>query len=252
MLGIYDLNECNNLNYKTRLKIYKSIGFTEVALYLDDDFNKKNESYENIIYYCKKIGLSVKQVHLDYRNSNLICNSDTDEYFTYVSDRLNKAINFNIPFVVTHASSGDTPPKLSQSQLKKFANMMHSFDNKNVYLCIENVRNNYNLDKLLSLKLKNVAICYDLGHAHCYDNEYSLFEKYKSLIKCSHLHNNYGKDTHQPLNNGEIDCKYFIKKLEKINGISNCLECFPPRDKKLNKSEFIEFIKQLYIYSQKN
>jgi sugar phosphate isomerase/epimerase len=84
-------------------------------------------------------------------------------------------------------------------------------------------------------------MCYDVGHAYCYDNVNELFIRFKDKIVCSHLHNNFGSDTHQKLLEGLIDIKGVINKLNKEN-IDNCLEVFPLRGKLLNNSEFREFI----------
>ena len=65
MIGIYDLDGCTDLDFKERLKIYKDCGFLEVALYLDKNYNKENENYEDIINFAKNIGLCVKQVHIN-------------------------------------------------------------------------------------------------------------------------------------------------------------------------------------------
>lgn len=246
MVGIYDLNECSDLGYKDRLDIYKEAGFLEVALYLDLNYNRADEDYVEIIKYARNIGLKVNQVHIDYKISNLIGDDTTNEYFDYVSSKLDEATSLQIPYVVTHASKGDTPPKITSLGLEKLVKLSKDFENKDVYLCIENVRNNKNLDSILKLGLNNIAVCFDVGHAHCYSNEYTLFKKLKPFIRCSHIHNNNGEDTHQTPLDGEIDCKYFIKRLTKIEGASNCLECYPPRGHKLDSDAFKRFVESLY------
>lgn len=244
MIGIYDLDGCTNLDYKERLKIYKDCGFLEVALYLDERYNKEGENYTDIINEAKKLGLFVKQVHIDYKISNMICDEASNEYFDYVSKKLIEAKKLDIPFVVAHASMTDTPPQITEPQIVKFCEMMK--DLNGVTLCLENVRNNHNLKKLLELKLENVKMCYDLGHAHCYGNEKEIFEEFSDNIICSHLHDNSGKDTHQILGTGEIKYKDIIKNLVKIKDSSNCLECFPEYGKTLNKEEFINFVKTCF------
>ena len=72
MFGIYDIDKATTLNYKERLDIYKNIGFNEVALYLDNNYLKKTETYDQIINYAKEINLQINQVHVDYKISNLI------------------------------------------------------------------------------------------------------------------------------------------------------------------------------------
>ena len=246
MIGIYDLNDCSSLGFKDRLDIYKKCGFKEVALYLDSTYQTNNENYIDIIKYAKKIGLQILQVHIDWKISNLICDSTTNKYFEYISAKLTEAKDLGIKFVVAHSSQSNNPPTISNEQLEKFSTTISKFSNQNIYLCLETVRNNDNLDKILELNLEQVKVCYDLGHAHCYGNEKELFEKYKEKIVCSHLHNNYGKDTHEPLDQGEIDYKYFLDKLSNIPNSSNCLECFPPLGSNLTKEQFENFVSKCY------
>lgn len=246
MFGIYDMNIDTVLNYKERLYTYKKYGFKEVAIYLDNAYQKENETYFDIISYARKIGLKIKQVHIDYKKSNLLASKETDEYFDYIQERLSEAYRLNIPYVVAHASKGDTPPSICENNIEKFRSLMQRFENM-VTLCIENVRNNDNLDRLLSLNLSNVKVCFDLGHAHAYGDENELLSKYLPHIICSHLHNNFGKDSHQALDDGEIDYTPIISTLSKIPFSSNCLECFPPKPNgALSKSEFEEFVCHCY------
>ncbi len=246
MFGIYDINTSSNLTYKERLDIYNKVGFKEIALYLDCGYQSNDEKYLDIINYAKSIGLEINQVHIDWKISNLVCDNTTEQYFEYVSSKLIEANSLGIKYVVCHASQSDNPPIISDTQLAKFKNMMSSLENRTVILCIENVRNNTNLEKILELNLTNVKVCFDLGHAHCYDNEKELFKKYKEQIVCSHLHNNFGKDTHNTLTNGEIDYKYYTKQLSQMENTSNCLECFPPIHSNLSQKEFEDFVKECY------
>ena len=252
MFGIYDINSSSTLTYKERLDIYSKCGFNEIALYLDCSYQSNNEKYLDIINYAKSLGLEINQVHIDWKISNLICDSSTEEYFEYVRTKLIESHSLGIKYVVAHASQSDTPPDISDTQLTKFKDMMTAIENRDVTLCIENVRNNNNLDKILELNLNNVKVCFDLGHAHAYSNEKELFEKYKEQIVCSHLHNNFGKDTHEILTNGDIDYKYFLEELSKLDNTSNCLECFPPMNKILTTEEFENFIKECYNSLKQN
>lgn len=246
MFGIYDIDKATTLTYQERLDIYKNIGFNELALYLDNSYLKENETYEQIIKYANEIKMQIKQVHIDYKISNLITDETTSHYFEYLEQKINECIKFNIPYLVTHASMGDNPPELSKKQLKKLENLAKKYEDKNIIICFENVRNNTNLNKIINLNLPNIKVCFDLGHAHCYGKEKELFEKYLPNICCTHLHNNFGKDTHNLLNIGDIDYKYFLNLLKTHKNISNCLECFPEYGKVLNKQEFIMFIKNCF------
>lgn len=247
MVGIYDLNIDTVLDYKSRLDIYKKCGFADIGIYLDERYQREDEKdYSKIINYAHSIGLKISQVHLDYKISNEICNDESSAYFDYIASKMEEALKYNIPIVVAHASKGDTPPKLTDTGKERFKEMMKKFEGKNIVLAIENVRNNDNLDSLLSLGSPNVKVCFDLGHAHAYGNEYELFQRYHDKIICTHLHNNCGSDTHHPLDKGEIDYKYFLTKLNSMPDVVNTLECFPKANHKLDAKEFEEFIKHCF------
>lgn len=240
-IGIYDLNECSSLGYKERLDIYKSVGFTSVGTYIDSNYMASNESYVDIVKYAKEIGLEVNQVHVDYKISNLIC-EDSEAYFEYVESKLKECISLGVRYMVLHASKGDDAPSLSEEGLSKLKDLMNKYSG--VILSFENVRDNRNLDKILKSNIRGVGMCYDLGHAHCYDDEERLLNLYKDKIVCTHLHNNYKKDTHYTLFNGEIDCKKIIKEIDE--SIDNCLEVFPERGVVLDKEGFVSFVKKNY------
>lgn len=247
MLGIYDMNIDTTLGYKDRLDIYKKCGFSEVALYLDSGYQKDGENYTDIIHYAREIDLDIKQVHIDYKISNFIT-ENIDAYCNYIASKLHEAVTLKIPYVVAHASKGNDPAVVSDKELNNFKIMMEKFKNEPVILCLENVRNNENLDRVSALNLPNIKVCFDLGHAHAYDNENTLYEKYKSHIISSHIHNNFGVDSHNIPRLGEIKVADFVKKLSQIPDSSNCLECFPEKESgnPLNKDEFLSFVEKCY------
>lgn len=243
-IGIYDLTHCSNLNYVERIKIYQRVGFKELALYLDNKYMQGDENYLDIINFARKSNLKIQQVHIDYKNANLICDSTTNLYFEYLDAKAKECEELKIPYLVLHASKGENPPEINILQLNKMENL--SKKHKNVYFCFENVRNNSNLEKILNLNQQNIKMCFDLGHAHAYGNEHELFNKFKDKIICSHLHNNFGKDEHNILTCGEIDYKPILNELIKIEDSSNCIEAFPHKDFKLTKIEFESFVRECF------
>lgn len=253
MLGIYDMNIDTVLGYKDRLDIYKQSGFGEVSLYLDSRYQREGEDYVDIINYAREIGLDIKQVHIDYKISNLIA-EDIDAYCDYVASKLKESLALGITYVVAHASKGDTPPVVDDRELNILKKMMKSFENEPIFLCLENVRNNENLDRVLSLGLPNIKVCFDLGHAHAYGDETTIYERYKARIICSHIHNNYGSDTHNIPSLGDIRVSDFVHSLSQISNSSNCLECFPTKEdgKPLQRSEFVSFVDKCYEWLREN
>jgi sugar phosphate isomerase/epimerase len=239
--GIYDIND--RLDYCTRLEVYRRAGFGQIGLYLDENYMLNGEKYQDIIRYAKLLGMEVLQVHLDYQNSNLICDSQSNEYFDYLDKKLEECERLYIPYAVVHASKGNEPPMINDAQIEKLRKV--AMRHRAVTLCVENVRNNHNLDAILAADIPNVKMCFDLGHAHAYADEKALFEKYKSKIACSHLHNNLGSDTHNALSSGEIDYRTFAKELAGLPYCSNCLECFPKRDADKSLESFERFVNAL-------
>lgn len=247
-IGIYDILYCSDLNYTQRLNIYKKCGFKEFALYLDNSYMQGDEQYLNIVNYAKNIGLQINQVHLSYNIADYIFDESNNLFFDYLDKKAKECKNLKIKYMVIHASKGDFPPIISTKQLNKIKAVAKN--NPDVFFCFENIRSNTNLEKILALNVPNIKMCFDLGHAHAYSNETELFEKHKKDIVCSHLHNNFGSDEHLPLYEGEICYKPILKQLLEIKNCSNCLECFPPKGKKINKDEFEDFVKKCFNSTQ--
>lgn len=243
--GIYDINDFKNIDYKTRLSLYKKAGFSSIGLYIDNNYMLDGETYEEIISYAKAIGLKINQVHICYKISNDIC-ENISSYIRYVKEKLEICEKYNIKNMVLHASKGDNPPKISNEALKEIETLANA--HKKVNLAFENVRNNENLIKILRLNAPNVTFCFDLGHANAY-NSLELLDTFKHKISCTHLHNNFGKDEHNLLSNGMIDYKPIISNLATL-GADLCLEVFPGRDLNLSVSEFEAFVSQAFKDTQ--
>lgn len=241
--GIYDLTHCSTLDYKTRIDIYKKIGFQEIALYLDQNYMQGDENYLDIIKYVKDCNLKIGQVHLDYKNANMICDEASNEYFEYLHQKALECENLSIPRMVIHSSRGFNPPEISDVQLEKIKSLAKK--HKNILFCFENLKNITNLEKILNLDIPNIKMCYDIGHANAYCKGQNLLEKFKDKIACSHLHNNFGQDDHNILTNGEIDYLPIIKQLNALPDTSNCIEAFPDGEN-LTTEQFTKFVSDCY------
>lgn len=104
---------------------------------------------------------------------------------------------------------------------------------QDVRLCVENmpIKGHFNnLVKELPVEandvlylvdgLKNVGVCFDIGHANTVENAIDFYDKIKTSGKIwnMHIHDNSGeKDDHLPLGKGNIDFKAFFNKLKKDN-----------------------------------
>ena len=245
-LGIYDIGNCGtNLTILERFSIYKSMGFTHVGFYMDNSY-LDGENYKDLFEVASNLGLKVEQVHLDYKNSNMFADNSENEFFNYLENKINEGVKYGVKHLIVHASKGDNPPPISHFSLNKlvyFDKMLNGSDTK---LCFENVRNNSNINDVINLKLNNIGMCYDSGHAHAYSNEVELLSKYGSIICCTHLHDNIGQDTHQIIGSGSIDWATIYPLLNKTNRCVDYLECFMERNIVVTKDRFRKFVEQAY------
>ena len=244
-IGIYDIDS-TELSIKERFKIYKDVGFTHVGFYFDNSYLKENETYLEMIKEAKEVGLKLSQVHLDYKNTNMLSMNNDNEFINYLEIKANEAISYGIKDLVLHASKGNEPPlisKYSLRRIKKIANKVKDYD---VRLCFENVRDNKNLDLIMKLDASNICVCYDTGHGHCYLNEEEFIKKYEDRIVTTHVHDNFKEDTHDLIGKGNIDWKAIASLLKETKREIDYLECFPPRGSNLNEEDFKWFIKQMY------
>lgn len=244
-IGIYDV-DATDLTIKERLTIYKQVGFSHVGFYFDDNYLKDGEKYLDIIEFAKEIGLKISQVHLDYKNSNMLSLDEDNIYLSYLESKVDEAIKCNVSQLVVHASKGNEPPLISNYSIARLKGLEEKLVEHDIYLCFENVRNNDNLDTLMKENIEHICVCYDSGHAHCYCNELEFIEKYKSKIITTHIHDNFSEDSHDLVGKGSIDWNKIFKALKATNRQFDYLECFPKRGKTLDKDEFTSFVREAY------
>ena len=136
-IGIYDIGKCGTiLSILERFAIYKSVGFTHVGFYLDNDY-LEGESYEDMINTARDLELKIDQVHLDYNNSNMWAESAENEFILYVDNKIDEAIKYNIPHIVLHASKGDNSPLISPFSLNKLVYFDKKLNDSGTKLCFE-------------------------------------------------------------------------------------------------------------------
>jgi len=108
----------------------------------------------------------------------------------------------------------------------------------------------YPLWKLKDVKevLENVEgldFTYDPGHANTADEDvYNFFEKVIDFTNVIHLHNNFGQDSHNALNDGDIDYKKMVELFKKSNkDLIYVLEMRPYEKILKNRALFLEIMK---------
>ena len=82
-VGIYDI-DIVELTAKERFTIYKESGFSHVGFYFDDAYLKRGETYVELLNVAKEVGLEISQLHLDYKNANMLSLNEDNEYLKYI------------------------------------------------------------------------------------------------------------------------------------------------------------------------
>lgn len=74
------------------------------------------------------------------------------------------------------------------------------------------------MDLITSFAKGSVACCWDSGHAHVsfWKNAPEVIKRFDSLIECTHIHDNTGKDAHQMPMTGGIDWKSVVDAFKEV------------------------------------
>lgn len=207
----------------------------------------------------------VKKLKDFSKKGNFICahmpfflyvNTSVNEIFEGVKKYFKKVINFcleaGITSITFHTGYNEQigPFKTNKYLIRNIKELLFIAKNKKVDLSIENddKGQDYPLWSESSIKevlseFPDLKFTFDIGHAHTADIDIKEFYVYvKDKTDIIHLHNNTGKDSHNSLDEGDIDIKSFLSKSFDPDKIY-ILELFPYDKIVKNKRLFEEYIK---------
>ena len=160
---------------------------------------------------ARKYGLYVDNVHAELKNCNYIW-SDKKEERNYIYKEYEKGILFcaehDIPTLVIHICSSDTPPPLNQSGVDLIGDLLSLANKERVILAVENTRHQDYLDVVFSsFNSPYLGLCYDSGHDHLFGAPtLRILEKWGKLLTTVHLADNGGEfDNHWLPWLGDVD-----------------------------------------------
>lgn len=194
----------------------KKAGFQEVFLQWYNRPWKISQMEQ--LKYCQKNNLCVKYVHLGYDNINHLWLEDGDFLVSSYINDLNVCYQNKINLVMMHITGKNTLPfnKLGLSRLQKIIDYAEKL---NIKVALENVEDVGYLEYVLSnIKNKNLGICFDSGHYHCYFHDQFNFNLFKNRIFAVHLHDNNGlSDEHLLPFEGTNNWPLIVKYLKENN-----------------------------------
>ena len=106
------------------------------------------------------------------------------------------------------------PNELGLSRIKRIVNYAKKIG---VTIAFENTKESKYVEFFLDrIQEKNVGLCLDIGHWHCFSKDGFDFTKYKDRIFAVHLYDNNGEeDQHKIPGDGAIDWKKVMSNLKK-------------------------------------
>ncbi len=196
------------LPIKTRIEAIKRSNFDTVMLNWSEDF-PENGSREEAAVLADQYGLEVENAHLSFRdiNSMWVDGIDGDDTMARLDNDITLASKYSIKRLIIHASSGFTPPPVSEIGLRRFGQLIETAHKYNIQLAFENLRlSTYNDFIFDNFKTDTVGFCYDSGHRNVFMPNENLLQKHSDKLIAIHIHDNDGTaDQHLMPFGGTID-----------------------------------------------
>lgn len=211
-------------------------------------------SVEKLVEKCKKLGLDMEFIHAPFNDINSMW-LPGDRYKTIYDgmiQSIDSAAATGIKAVVTHVSSGWSPPEICDDGLKRYDDLVEYAAKKNVTLAFENLRKVGNIAYFVDRyeKNDNVKFCYDCGHEHCYTETVCFPDIFRDRMIFTHIHDNMGRDKNNPMGDpdmhvlpfdGNIDYEKMMRKLDEYDYKGSLmLEVFSGPYPNLSPDEFIK------------
>ena len=205
-----------NTTPKETIYAIKNAGFDGAFVQwynLDLDFSQQQQ-----LSLCRKLGLEVPFVHLAYQGINDIwLEGEAGDKLTenYIKD-LDECKANDVDLVIMHLSSKQTAPApnmLGISRLQKIITHAQALDIK---IAFENGRKFGYLEYLFeNVKSKNIGVCFDAGHYHCFFKDKFNWQMFRDKIIAIHLHDNDGElDLHGLPFDGTMNWKEMTDNLK--------------------------------------
>ncbi|MBQ8388911.1 MAG: sugar phosphate isomerase/epimerase [Clostridia bacterium] len=205
------------------LSMIKAAGF-------DTFFTGHFESSEEVGAIKKKadeLGLVYEFIHAPFNGINEMWMPGLGylTMFDAMKQSIDHAAEHGVPAVITHVSSGWTPPQVNDLGLSRYDDIVLYAKDRGVTVAFENLRLLGNLAVLVDRyeHMDNVRFCFDCGHEHCYTKTVKWLDIFTNKVCCTHIHDNMGRpfddktndyDSHMLPFDGTYDYEQMMRKLD--------------------------------------
>jgi len=165
-------------------------------------------------------------------------------------DAAEKCARHNVPYLITHLSSGTDAPQVSETGLERIDRLIRRAEHIGVTIAFENLRKIGNLACALEY-FPQSAFCLDVGHQYCYAEGKQFLPLFGDRLATLHIHDNLAvinEDLHILPFDGSIDYRPFVNGL-KDWGYSGTLmlEVFKTYHRKYGKNYYSDLSDEEYV-----
>ena len=210
---------------KERFKLIKETGFDNVCLWWGNEFMDYDIDKSLLPGVARSVGLEVENIHAPFCKTNLIWEDsiNAEDIVKRYTQCIIDCSQHNIPTVVIHLTSRDTPPPPTLIGLDRIKYLVELAEQKEVNIALENLRKPEYLQFVFSnIQSNKLGFCYDSGHENCYSKGTDLLGIYGDKLMALHLHDNDGTDDqHRIPGEGTINWESIVQKIKstRYNGI---------------------------------
>ena len=176
---------------------------------LDEDFIR------HISKLCQEKGLTYDYLHApwDKINDLWLDTPDSGIAIANFNRSVDLAAEYGIPIIITHLSSKEDAPTVTDIGRKRFDEFVNYAAKKNIKIAVENQRLLGNIATILEMygPETNVGFCWDVGHEKCFAHGREYLPLFPNRCIATHIHDNncvYNGDDHILPYDGCIDFRH--------------------------------------------
>ena len=197
------------LPLKERLHLISEAGFTSVMLWWGNEFYELDGEKMEHPDLARKHNLLVENVHAPYQFTNDLWDEglNGNNFEKLIAGCIEDCAACEVPTLVMHIANGPMQPGSVNAGIQRLTRLLELAERNHITLALENVDNIEYLDLVFSrLHSDCLGFCYDSGHEFAVSGKFLLLNKYGSMLKALHLHDNNGKeDQHLLPGEGHLD-----------------------------------------------
>lgn len=218
-INIHSIEHNDSVTAYDEIDAIKNAGFDRAFVqWYDEDWKI---SQQQLVDYCKQIGLKIEFAHLGYQGINNIWleGEAGDSLVPRYKKDLDECKKNGIDLVIMHLCSKSVAPDPNEIGVRRLREIVDYAETLDIRIAFENTKIFGYIEYVLErIKNKNAGVCFDIGHCHAFFDDYFNFEKFKDKIFAVHLHDNdKSSDLHRLPFDSEIDYEKFVRQLVGAN-----------------------------------